>query len=217
MGELKEKEFYDEIYKSVKRYAAHYKESRHYVLWTQVVQYIKQIPQPKILDIGCGTGQFAHYLYDEGFRSYHGFDYSNEAITIARRMIPGSFSLGDALAKSSYDYDYNVAIALEVMEHISDDMALLDNIDQGANVIFSLPTFDAPGHVRWIKKERDIVKRYYTRIEIRKIVPISRWFVCWGTVKAFRPRFLNRLTHTRSDIDINRVIGKVTRLWETQH
>ncbi len=73
--------------------------------------------------------------------------------------------------------------ALEVLEHIRDDLAVIDNIREGADIIFSLPTFDDPAHVRKFKKPGDIQKRYCYGIDIRKIVRIDKWFVCWGLVK----------------------------------
>src|SRR5688572_30222331 len=46
----------------------------------------------RVLDIGCGPGQFSQYLMDRGF-IVEGIDTSEEMLRIAREKVPdGSFS-----------------------------------------------------------------------------------------------------------------------------
>jgi SAM-dependent methyltransferase len=203
-------EYYNHFYKISEAYRGTYKNSPHYVLWTQVIRLLKEFPSPKILEIGCGTGQLACYLYDEGFRDYHGFDFSVEAIKIAKSKSPQSFSIGDAFNNESYNYDYNVVLATEVLEHIDDDMSVLDNIRENTTIIFTLPTRNDPAHLRIFKKPRQIRKRYYTKIGDMSIVPIAQWFVCCGTVKKFEPKTLNSILKTRSQIDLRFIIKNLT-------
>jgi ubiquinone/menaquinone biosynthesis C-methylase UbiE len=62
----------------------------------------------KILDLGCGPGNYSKYLADyKGFRNIHGFDLSEQMINRARKNVPiGNFQLGDVrklrLTPSSY-------------------------------------------------------------------------------------------------------------------
>ena len=197
MGTEKKAAYYDEIFKTSKEYHLHYKKSLYYVVWAQVLKFVKQIPDPKILEIGCGTGQFAHYLYDEGYRDYHGIDFSPEAVKIAKGVVGQSFAVGDSLDKDLYEDRYNLIIALEIMEHIEGDTTVLGNIRDGASIIMSLPTFDDPGHVRWFKNPRDIKRHYYRYIEFRNITRIDRWFVCWGIIDRFEPGFLYKIIKKR--------------------
>lgn len=182
MTKEKGQEYYTRLYQSSKKYHLHYKDSHSYVLWTQVITFVKQFAHPKILEIGCGTGQFAHYLYDEGFKDYHGIDFSPEAVEFAKKTVNQSFSVGDCRDSDAFSRDYDMVIALEVLEHIRDDHTVIANIKEGTNIIFSLPTFRDPAHVRRFKKTRAIEKRYYHNIDIRKIVRIDKRFVCWGRV-----------------------------------
>ena len=207
----KEKDFnyYDGIYKSFDGFSTHYKNSGYYILWTQALIFMKRIQSPKILEIGCGTGQFAHYLYDEGCIDYHGFDFSPEAIRIAKKTINQSFSLGDALDKASYCHDYNLIISLEVLEHIWDDLRVLNNIKQGTYIIFSLPVSNDISHVRWFMNWREIEKRYYRNIDIKEIVYIRKWFVCFGTVCDFHPSIFNLIFKTRENINAKYIIHRV--------
>lgn len=176
-------QYYDTLFNVIDDYKAHYRDSRYFVLWTQIIQFLRKIPNPRILEIGCGPGQFAHYLWDQGFRDYHGFDFSPEAVRIAKTVVPQSFDVGDALKAESFRYEYNVAIVLEVLEHVDDDLGVLANIRPGTTILFSLPTFDDEAHVRWFTSQQDIVNRYNGSVDLRQIILLNHWFVCAGVVR----------------------------------
>jgi cyclopropane fatty-acyl-phospholipid synthase-like methyltransferase len=149
----------------------------------QVMWFVKQIPQPKILEIGCGKGEMAHYLYDEGFRDYRGFDFSEKALEIARKRVPQEFVCSTVEDQSPYIWDYNLVLCMEVLEHIKDDFAVLDNLKDEVFVILTIPKFDDPAHIRFFRKAKQIRKRYEKYIDIEKIIPINTWFVLWGKMK----------------------------------
>jgi SAM-dependent methyltransferase len=210
MGKVKGYSYYNELYSRSREYRLHYKDSCYYVLWTQVLQFIKLTENPKILEIECGAGQFTHYLYDEGYREYHGFDFSPKATKMAKRTVNQSFSKGDAMDANAYDCDYGLVVALEVMEHVKDDLAVIENIKEGTPIVFSLPTFDDPAHARWFINPRQIIKRYYKYIDIKQIIRIDNWFACFGVIQSFDPGFLNRTFQTREDVTL-RYIAKTLR------
>jgi 2-polyprenyl-3-methyl-5-hydroxy-6-metoxy-1,4-benzoquinol methylase len=182
MEKEKGPEYYNQIYKSSEKYRLTYKDSRYYVVWTQAMKFVKQFESPKILEIGCGTGQFAHYLYDEGYKDYQGVDFSPEAIELAKKTVKQSFSVADCRNSDIFGGNHSLVIALELLEHVRDERAVIDNIREGIDIIFSLPTFNDPAHVRKFKKKRDIERRYSRNIDFKKIVRIDKWFVCWGKV-----------------------------------
>jgi SAM-dependent methyltransferase len=179
--------YYDHIFTHVDDYRAHYRDSRYYVLWTQLIAWLRNVESPRILEIGCGPGQFAHYLYDEGFRDYHGFDFSPEAVRRAREVAPQSFEVGDAMDPQSYRWDYDVAIVLEVLEHVPDDLGLLAHLRGGTLLAFSLPTFDDEAHVRFFHSANEIRARYGARVDLQQVLPIGPWFVCLGLVRGAAP------------------------------
>lgn len=198
MKKEKSPEYYNELYKSSEKYRLTYKDSRHYVVMTQAMRFVKQFASPKILEIGCGTGQFAHYLYDEGFKDYQGVDFSPEAVELAKKTVKQCFSVADCRNGGILGGDHDLVIALELLEHIRDDLSVINNIREGTDIIFSLPTFADLAHIRKFRKQRDIEKRYSRNIDIKKIVRIDKWFVCWGkVVKKYKPKIWQTLP-TRS-------------------
>ncbi len=211
MGRPRNSDYYDNIYSTSGEYRLHYRDSYYYVLWTQIMQFIKRIENPKVLEIGCGTGQFANYLYDEGYRDYHGFDFSPRAVRMAKDALNFPFKVGDATNPNCYDCDYNAVVALEVMEHVADDLAVIRNIKQGTSIVFSLPTFDDPAHVRRFKTRRRIIRRYYKLVDIREIVRIGEWFACSGVVEGFKPKLMNRIFKRRGDITLNYIAKGICR------
>src|SRR5690606_27539822 len=106
--------YYNDLFKSNVAYQVHYKDSFYYVHWTQVIVLLKKIGNPRILEIGCGTGQFAEYLHDEGFVEYSGFDFSAEAIEVAKARLRADFFVGNALAPESYVRPFDTVVCLEV-------------------------------------------------------------------------------------------------------
>jgi 2-polyprenyl-3-methyl-5-hydroxy-6-metoxy-1,4-benzoquinol methylase len=172
--------YYDRIYEDSEQYHSDYKVSHYYEMWTQVLQLLRMVQEPRVLEIGCGTGQLAHYLYDEGFRHYHGFDFSEEAVRIASQRVPQSFCVADARAPETFDHNYNVVTCLEVLEHVDDDLGILSNIHEGAAVILSVPSSDDPAHVRFFLAKDSVTRRYSAVLDIQEIVQIDRWFVCLG-------------------------------------
>ncbi len=176
-------ERYDDVYATSQWYTQDYRDMVYYPMWAQTIQAIRSLKDPAILEIGCGTGHLAEYLHDEGFDKYHGFDFSEQAIAMARRRVDQDFVVADAYDPASYAFDYNVAIALEVLEHLDDDIGVLRKLKGGTCVVLSLPTFDDPAHVRFFREPDDIVQRYQSVVDFTGIGFILRWFIAVGVIK----------------------------------
>jgi len=115
----------------------------------------------------------------------------------------------DASVYTKEIYRHNLVIAAEFLEHVDDDMAVLDNIREGTAIILTLPSFDDPAHVRFFQTRKQLRYRYYTRIDDMKIIVISKWYVCSGIVKYSKPKLANRLLQTRSRVGLQFVIKKL--------
>lgn len=192
--------YYDAHFEKDTQTHGHYKNSFYYVHWTQVIVLLRKIVSPEILEIGCGTGQLAEYLKDEGYTKYVGFDFSPGAIALANERIGIRFLQGDALDADLYKtLHFNTVICLEVLEHINRDIDVIKNIPQQTNIIFSVPNFDAPSHVRWFNSEREIKKRYFEYVNLQEIIRVGNLFICKGIVSAFTPNPIQRLLASREN------------------
>jgi SAM-dependent methyltransferase len=200
-----ENSYYDRVFLEGSDFSVHYKLSSYFTAWTQALYFLRKIENPDILEVGCGTGQMAHYLFDEGYRKYKGFDFSEVAIEKARQVVTMDFVSGNALDKQNYEGDYNTVICLEVLEHLNRDLQVIDNIPDETWMIFSVPTFDEPSHVRWFTSEHQIKSRYFKYIDIKEISPVGRLYVCFGVKRKFHPTPLQNLLKTRSKVNVSSI------------
>ena len=63
------------------------------------------------------------------------------------------------------EYNYattkvNCFICFEVLEHLKDDKKLLSLLPKGTRLIFSVPNYDSPSHVRYFESMSDVFHRY---------------------------------------------------------
>ena len=138
------KEHYNKGYKGAKKYECHFTESPYFEIWKHVVSIIN--PDSKVLDLGCGTGQFANMLVDND---------------MANKVVKGNFYQGDLYDKAIYDkHEYDTVVCLEVLEHINRDLEVLSNISKGTNIIITVPSYDSIGHVRHFNNINSVISRY---------------------------------------------------------
>ena len=79
------KEYYDKVYSREKTpYHRPFDKVKLYNLW----KLINISADYRILDVGCGVGQFAEYLRHNGIRKYTGIDFSEVAIEEAKLRVP---------------------------------------------------------------------------------------------------------------------------------
>lgn len=153
------KEHYNKGYKGAKKYECHFTESPYFEIWQHVVSIIN--PDSKVLDLGCGTGQFANMLIDNDINLSYGVDFSTTAINMANKVVEGNFYQGDLYDKAIYDkHEYDTVVCLEVLEHINRDLEVLSNISKGTNIIITVPSYDSIGHVRHFNNINSVISRY---------------------------------------------------------
>jgi len=192
--------FYEDMYNQEAEYRKDFRDSIYLAVWTQVYRYLRQIPEAKVLEVGCGSGQLAAYLNFMGFDGYvKGFDLSNQAVEIARGRMNWNFFQADARDAQAFEGDYNTIISLETLEHIPDELSVLKNMRPGTFLIMSLPDFEYESHYRWFTNPQQIEKRYYQMIDIRQIVKIEKWYVILGQINPITPTFFQRFFKTRSE------------------
>jgi len=162
----KKSEYYDNIY------AAGYDTLRYQPIYRGILEYLRQLESPRVLEIGCGVGDMGKMIVDNNI-PYRGFDFSAMAIKCSREICPeGNFWVGDAYNRANYlPPDYNVAIAFEVLEH-TDDLRVIENIPAGVHLVASVPDFDDIAHLRvYQDPQRDIVERFRPYLDVGHIFP----------------------------------------------
>jgi len=182
MGTEQTSEYYDKHYQKKKAYQKiHYRDFGRFPLWQTGLSYINKnfdSPDISILEIGCGSGQFAAYLWDYGYRHYLGTDFSSVAIDMCQKLISQKFKKEDCFKSIKREYD--IVLAMEILEHLEKDLELLKMIPTGKKIVFSVPKFDEASHVRHFPKLEDVLKRYDSIIKIEEHTEFSKWFVICG-------------------------------------
>lgn len=155
--------FYDACYRESEEYRKHYTASRYYFLWTVIVDRILHSGAKHVLEVGCGPGQLAHFLIEDGIKEYLGIDFSPVAIELAlSKGLPRTrFEVADALETNIYkEFDYDVLVCTEVLEHVVDDLDIVARFIPGKRAICTVPNFPYKSHVRHFECDAQVAERY---------------------------------------------------------
>jgi len=169
-------EYYDAVYSRAYHYRVPPERSPYYPLWSVVLKCLE--PGWRILDVGCGPGQFARLCVDAG-HPYVGLDFSEEAIKLGRDRVPeAEFHQVDVeldrflIRKREYD----VATFVELLEHVEDDLGILGAVPPGRNVIISVPNYGGMGHFRFFDSVEAAAARYNPLVKFSKLGALG-----WGS------------------------------------
>lgn len=95
----------------------------HRYLYRPLLNFLKDFPKAKILDLGCGNGALVDWLLQQGFDAY-GTDASEKGINIANEKHPGRFFVQDLskdhLPENLQSIPFTVIVSTEVIEHLYD-------------------------------------------------------------------------------------------------
>lgn len=135
------------------------------------------LPIRSVIDIGCGTGHWLAAFQEQGISEILGLDGSY--IDRATLQIPGTaFREADLTQPWRLDREYDLAICLEVAEHLPEVSAeqFLDSLTRSARVVFfsaAIPGQGGVGHVneQWPSHwQRKFSARGYVAFDL-----IRRW------------------------------------------
>lgn len=83
-------------------------------------------PESRILDVGCGTGGTMKAL--AGLAQWTGTDLNEYAVELARQRSNAQVFVAEAANLPFEDHTFDAVTALDVLEHIEDDLAALAEI-----------------------------------------------------------------------------------------
>lgn len=158
----KPKEWYDGEYKKQAAYHQHYTDSSYYFIWTVIADRLVHSRVKNVIDIGCGSGQFAALLFDKKISNYIGVDLSDEAIRLARENCLGYRFISENVFESNLlkQQEYDCFVTLECLEHLEQDIELLEMVEPGTLCFFTVPNFPYISHVRFFDDEESVAVRY---------------------------------------------------------
>lgn len=140
-----ESAFYEDYYRHEN---SHWWFRWRYDLITKLVSSLKQHKADdsfRILDAGCGTGQMTKHLAAIG--DAFGLDSAYEAVSFAQSRGVDRLVRGSITAPPFADGSFDCVLALDVIEHVDDDMGILTSLFQvikpGGHLIITVPAFDA--------------------------------------------------------------------------
>lgn len=192
MGAEKNSGYYDKIYTESDSYRTSVLQvSPYFALWHKVTTLISH--DERVIDLGCGTGQFAKMCFDLGLNYVCGIDFSRTAIEVAIGLNPENadrFRIGCLLNYDNYTQlpDAEIYTCLEVLEHIENDKFIFHALPKGKRIIFSVPNYWDPSHVRVFDSIDAITARYGDVIDIishteHSFTPESKAFIVYGRLK----------------------------------
>ena len=153
---------------------------QYYPMWSAAGDIVSKAGCGTLVDLGCGPGHFAKVLINKGVindivKKYHGYDFSRVSIDMAKNIVDNHgaclFEERDLLA---FDFSRSkprdtMYVSFEFFEHICGDLSIIKKIPSESKVCFSVPSFDAYGHVRFFKDKEEVIERYSKLIDIKYI------------------------------------------------
>src|SRR5207302_6326792 len=118
-----------------------------------------------ILDIGCGTGAMSQKLRPLG--SVVSADFSPLALQFSRKRGLDRLCASDAVRLPFRDQSFDLVVALDTLEHISDDQAALCEFQRvlksGGRVIATVPAYQS------LWSQHDVALMHFRRYVAREV------------------------------------------------
>jgi len=197
---------------------------RRKILTEFVEQICRQVTdrRPRILDVGCGTG--ANLLMLSEYGDAEGVDVAEDALAFCRERGLDKVRLGAGEELPYEDGTFDLVTALDVVEHMDDDLAGLREMRRvlrpGGRVLLFVPTF----MFLWgLQDEVSNHRRRYRLPELRRVLEQAGFEIertTYANITFFLPilvmRQLMRVTGLKADSEnninvsaLNGVLGRV--------
>jgi SAM-dependent methyltransferase len=128
----------------------------------------------RILDAGCGSGRNMVDLARHG--SVIGVELSETSVALARARNTGEVVAGSVLQTPFADDSFDLAVTLDVIEHLQDDLAALRELRRtvapGGTLLVTVPAY------QWLWSGHDEINhhhRRYTRRSLQRVAQEAGW------------------------------------------
>jgi SAM-dependent methyltransferase len=133
------------------------------------------LPKPtRILDAGCGSGR--NMLELARFGSVTGIELSDTSVQLARARDVGEVIAGSVLEMPFADDSFDLAVSLDVIEHLEDDLGALRELRRtlapGGTLLITVPAY------QWLWSGHDEINhhhRRYTRRTLQRVAEQAGW------------------------------------------
>jgi SAM-dependent methyltransferase len=133
------------------------------------------LPVPaRILDAGCGSGRNMVELARLG--TVTGIALSETSVALARERDVGEIVAGSVLEMPFADDSFDLAVSLDVIEHLEDDLAALRELRRvlapGGALLVTVPAY------QWLWSGHDKINhhyRRYTRRSLQRVAEQAGW------------------------------------------
>jgi SAM-dependent methyltransferase len=133
------------------------------------------LPKPaRILDAGCGSGRNMVELARLG--AVTGIELSDTSVALARERRVGEVIAGSVLEMPFAEDSFDLAVSLDVIEHLEDDLAALRELRRtvapGGALLVTVPAY------QWLWSGHDEINhhhRRYTRRTLQRVAEQAGW------------------------------------------
>jgi SAM-dependent methyltransferase len=158
----------------------HQAEDRHWwyrgrrTVIERVVEALGLSAYARILDAGCGSGRNMVELARHG--TVTGVELSQTSVELARARGCGEVVDGSVLDMPFADASFDLAVSLDVIEHLDDDIAALRELRRvvrpGGALLVTVPAY------QWLWSGHDVInhhRRRYTRRSMKRVAESAGW------------------------------------------
>jgi len=135
----------------------------------RVIERLRLPARARILDAGCGSGRNMVELARHG--TVTGVELSATSAKLARARSVGEVIEGSVLDMPFASASFDLAVSLDVIEHLDDDLAAMRELRRvvapGGALLITVPAY------QWLWSGHDVINHHYRRYTRRSLLRVA--------------------------------------------